>query len=253
LLTSANVNFRCTALEATGIPNPRAQRWVQPFLSWEFPLQGAQSTQVVGTNVVGMVAQNTWWTLADITSPLPVDLLYFKAACNDKEVLLRWSTASEKNCKSFTIEKSTNGTDFEILTLVKGSGNSTSALSYSFEDRTSMGRNNYYRLSQTDYNGNVSIISDLLEVRNCSESDIFSVDLIDNPSEPSLLVNSPAQDNMQLTIFNIEGKLIHSEKIALEKGLSKIKLKTDHLDAAVYLVRIECNDQVLNKRILIAK
>ncbi|MEO5571885.1 MAG: T9SS type A sorting domain-containing protein [Bacteroidia bacterium] len=252
-LTAANVYYRCTAAEATGIPNPRAQRWIQPFLSWEFPLQGAQSTQVTGTNVMGLTAQNTWWTLADILSPLPVELLYFKGQCSGKEVVLNWSTASEENCKSFTVEKSIDNSEFTTLAEVRGSGNTTSAQLYSVTDKNPLETINYYRLKQTDFNGSTSIISAVTEVKNCFESDILSVDLFDNPTQPALVVNSPAAENVKITIFNMEGKLINSEKISITKGFNKIVLNTTQLSSAVYFLRIENKDKVLNKKILISK
>lgn len=253
-LTSADVNFRCTATEATGIPDPRAQRWIQPSFSWESPLQGVQSTQVTGTNVVGMSGQNTWWTLADITSPLPVELLYFKAECNhQQEVLLQWSTASEKDCKSFTVEKSRDGNDFETIAEIAGSGNSTSALFYSLAHQNSVSGIFYYRLKQTDFNGTVSIISNAVAVKNCTEQAAFSVDVIHNPAQPSLLVNIASEDNLQIMIFDAVGKLFNSESVFVEKGFSKIKLNTETLSSSIYLVRIESKNQVLNKRILVAK
>ncbi|HKR04068.1 MAG TPA: T9SS type A sorting domain-containing protein [Bacteroidia bacterium] len=252
-LTTANVNFRCTAAEATGIPNPRAQRWVQPFLSWEFPLQGAQSTQVTGTNVIGMSAHNMWWTLADITSPLPVELLYFKAACDNQEVFLQWSTASEKDCKSFSVEKSRDGNDFVTVTEITGAGNSTSTLFYSTTDRNTFSGISYYRLKQTDYNGIVTIVSDGIAVKNCSEQDAFSVDLTGNPALPSLVINEPSGDNLRISIFDASGKLINSENVAVKKGLSTIKLNTEHLSSSVYLIRIENKNQALNKKMLITK
>jgi len=252
-LTTANVYYRCTPAEATGIPNPRAQRWILPFLSWEFPLQGAQTTQVTGTNVNGMVAINTWWTLADITSPLPVELLYFKAECESKEVSLQWSTASEKDCKSFTVEKSSDGNNFEMLTEIAGSGNSTSDLVYSFTDRKAFSGISYYRLKQTDYNGVISIISDVIPFKNCSEQSGFSAELTGNPTMPALLISEPYEDNLRITIFDLAGKVVNSESIFLNKGLNIVKINTDLLSSSVYLVRIENKNQVLHKKIQVSK
>ena len=252
-LTSANVNFRCTAAEAIGIPNPRAQRWIPLTNAWELPYQGAQSTAVTGTNVNGMSNHNTWWTLADITSPLPVELLYFKAECNGKQTLLKWSTASETNCKSFTIERSNDGNNFMSIKEIEGAGNSASPLVYFATDNNSSRGISYYRLKQTDYNGMVSLISKIVSFISCAGGDIFSVDLVDNPSSPSLLINSPYTDNLQLTIFDAAGKLINSENISVEKGISTINLKTDYLSTSVYLLRIDTKEQSLNKRLLIVK
>ncbi|MEP7170679.1 MAG: T9SS type A sorting domain-containing protein, partial [Bacteroidota bacterium] len=179
--------------------------------------------------------------------------VYFRAACDDKDVLLQWSTASEKDCKSFAIEKSLDGNDFETLNEITGSGSSTSSHYYSSEDRNPLSGISYYRLKQTDYNGTVAIISNVVAVKNCSEQNVFSAEVANNPSIPALLVNEPSAENLKITIFDTTGKLINSENVSVEKGENTIKLNTDHLCSSVYLIRIENKNQVLNKRILISR
>jgi hypothetical protein len=45
------------------------------------------------------------WTIADRTSPLPIELTHFSGVCNDDEVNLSWVTESEINNDYFTVEQ----------------------------------------------------------------------------------------------------------------------------------------------------
>lgn len=120
--TAVNVGFRCTASEQGAIVNPRAQQWVPASIGWALPV-GAQSNLAPnGTQANGQVAINGWWTLAALLKvPLPVELLDFKAECDNEDMRVSWTTASEVNNHYFTVERSSNGSDFEPVASLKGS------------------------------------------------------------------------------------------------------------------------------------
>ena len=60
---------------------------------------------------------------------LPVKLISFEAKNYNSEVSLEWITASEINNDYFTIERSINNNDWEIISRIYGAGNSSSPLS----------------------------------------------------------------------------------------------------------------------------
>jgi len=84
---------------------------------------------------------------------LPIELITFDAYKVDNFAKITWSTASETNNNYFTIEKSYDGRNWFEITQVNSVGNSTRQTYYQFEDKTFMEEINYYRLSQTDFNG----------------------------------------------------------------------------------------------------
>jgi hypothetical protein len=89
--------------------------------------------------------------------PLPVELVFFSAhKTSNDDVQLTWQTASEENNNYFDVEHSINGTTFKKIGTVAGAGNSTTTLNYNFYDEQPAYGINYYRLKQTDYNGNFS-------------------------------------------------------------------------------------------------
>ncbi|MBF9239346.1 T9SS type A sorting domain-containing protein [Hymenobacter sp. BT683] len=86
--------------------------------------------------------------------PLPVELIEFTAELvSRQQVALRWATASEKNNKDFTIERSANGQQFQDLQTLAGAGNKQSLSTYSAVDELPLPGTSYYRLRQTDFDG----------------------------------------------------------------------------------------------------
>ena len=116
---------------------------------------------------------------ADMTvtfSPLPIELLYFNGYVNDGFNLLEWTSATELNNDYYTVERSNDGFLWEVITTIDGAGNSVVPLRYTYRDYSYKSNDyNYYRLSQTDYNGEKETFK------------IIVVNNIDNKKTPNLL------------------------------------------------------------------
>lgn len=114
---------------------------------------------------------NSAYVKITMVSSLPIELLYFNGVAYGRVNNLYWSTASENNNDYFNIEKSSDDEIWEIIDKQKGAGNSSNQLYYSFSDNNVEKIINYYRLKQTDYDGNFKY------------SDIISIDNRDNDSK----------------------------------------------------------------------
>lgn len=84
---------------------------------------------------------------------LPIELLTFDGFNKKENNILTWSTASENNNDYFTLERSEDGENWKTVDSIDGAGNSTQLLNYTTVDNNFREVINYYRLSQTDYNG----------------------------------------------------------------------------------------------------
>tara|TARA_R110000868_G_scaffold2264_2_gene16884 strand:+ start:902 stop:1981 length:1080 start_codon:yes stop_codon:yes gene_type:complete len=104
-------------------------------------------------------AGEEWWIdnieLWDITPiELPIELVSFNGKKYDNSNLLYWTTSSEYNNNFFTIERSDDGVNWEIVETVFSNGNSQTEINYTYMDRSFKNEViNYYKLSQTDYDG----------------------------------------------------------------------------------------------------
>jgi hypothetical protein len=126
------------------------------------------------------------------TNPLPIKLVTFDGKVQDNKIVLTWMTATEKNNRLFTIERSANAKEWKALYDIEGAGSSTTAHNYQYTDESPLNGTNYYRLKQTDENGDVSY------------SYIVSVKRFSLASDVTLYPN-PARDN-QLFISGLEGR-----------------------------------------------
>jgi hypothetical protein len=103
-------------------------------------------------------------------SNLPVELLNFKAGYDPvtRSNKISWETASENMNDYFTLERSTDMEDWLTVHTVPGQEHSTQPLHYDYEDHAfTGGAVNYYRLSQTDYDGTIKRF-DPIAVKNNS-------------------------------------------------------------------------------------
>lgn len=196
---------------ASGNTNMRAQRWNLPQEAWESPLAGqlnptSQSVLVNNVNTFGP------WAIASEASPLPIELISFTATVIDnKEVLCNWITATEINNDYFTVERSRNGNEFEEVGKVDGAGNSTSVLNYSLTDYKPYHGISYYRLKQTDFNGDYSY-SQVVAVKIFEDaSDIL---IYPNPSNGifNIIKNNMATP-IELFMYDMEGRLVWKDRL----------------------------------------
>lgn len=110
---------------------------------------------------------NLGGTTAGMTcAVLPVELVSFEGY-NDKTYnTLNWVCATETNNNFFTIESSIDNIDWVVLTTVGGAGTSNINTFYSYKDFSyTKDTYNYYRLKQTDFNGDYKY-SDIIYVDN---------------------------------------------------------------------------------------
>jgi len=98
-------------------------------------------------------------------SALPIELISFFVTNQGRTNDIIWMSASEINNDYYTLENSIDGYTWNIITTISGAGNSNSPLVYSYEDNNYTDTLNYYRLTQTDYDG-VSEIFEIISIDN---------------------------------------------------------------------------------------
>jgi hypothetical protein len=148
------------------------------------------------------------------SNPLPINLLSFDAKCLNNNVNINWTTASELNNNYFTIERSENATRWEFLSKISGSGNSNSVNNYSTIDRNPINGISYYRLSQTDYNGE-SVTFNPMAV-SCESEIEPSISYFPNPfsSELTASLKNIIFKKASISIYNTLGICIYSSQLS---------------------------------------
>jgi hypothetical protein len=86
---------------------------------------------------------------------LPVRWLDFQAVPDEvgRRVDVAWSTATETNCASFTVERSTDLEHWSDIGSLPGAGTTTTTHTYAYRDAGPVVGTSYYRVRQTDMSG----------------------------------------------------------------------------------------------------
>ncbi len=81
----------------------------------------------------------------------PITLTRFDVEKQEKSIALHFETSIERDNSHFDIERSTDGSNFEMIGRVRGAGDANTPQFYSFIDEKPAAGNNYYRLRQVDF------------------------------------------------------------------------------------------------------
>lgn len=180
---------------------------------------------------------------------LPIVLDYFTAQTTaSNTVLVEWGTVSEKENDFFTLEHSTDGKTFEIVTTVEGAGNSNQKLQYSFEDHKSSVGMNYYRLKQTDYNGDfeyfkiVGVNNSIGSSTASKTTESFKIsEAYPNPFRGEINLNFEAEVNsdVEVLIQNARGEIVHKEIVPVTIGENNYQFSNaELLPPGVYYINL---------------
>lgn len=164
------------------------------------------------------------------TIPLPVEIEnIYVSALNNRQVNIGWTTISENNNAGFSIERSTDAINWEEVKYVAGAGNSNSQIHYSVIDEHPYGGTSYYRIKQTDTNGNSKYYDpQVVEILN----EIFIT-----PKEEFLEIYGIEGDEVVITIMDHMGKVIKQEsKFKIDQSTI---VETEGVHSGIYIVIVE--------------
>ena len=181
---------------------------------------------------------------------LPVEWLDFTAACIDESFVIEWSTATETNNDYFTIERSDNGTNFEIIATIPGAGTTSNTNSYAYTDVSAHNKLYYYRISQTDYNGAVDY-TEIIPVAPCElrEFEVAVSAVGDDYFE--LTVISESTEQVKLTVYDVRGRELTLETLNLPDGYQRINVNTRNTATGIYVVALHSKTASVSKKIWI--
>jgi autotransporter-associated beta strand protein len=196
------------------------------------------SANVVGFSWFGAGGNNEF--------PLPVELLQFSGTCQDDEIALSWSTASEQNSAHFVIEHSEDGLNWRKVAKVEAAGNSQSLLKYKVTFSKSLSvDNNYFRLLQVDLDGSRHTYTPI--VVDC-ESETGRITAFPNPSNGTFVIEFDASNehSHDLEIVDLMGKTQVLKSLDIQKGINQVFLN-EKIPAGMYLIRITANGEMLHQ------
>ena len=193
---------------------------------------------VVGPTFYGVYAKAQVTSITETVTeykgnPLPVNLVSFEGNIVNNATHLKWVTSNETLNKSFTIERSNDGKNYQSIGSVNGKGTTTNLSNYTYTDQAPTEGTNYYRLKQYDWKGNYKY-SNIITVNYQKEA--FNLKVFPNPSADYFVVqaNDMVRNDIKLVITNMRGTTLITKTIPQGSTLSIIETST--LYAGDYIV-----------------
>ncbi len=179
------------------------------------------------TNLSTALAENT-------CAPLPVSFKSFTAVRSKSNVAIKWTTATEQNSKGFYVQRNTRGTWDNIALIFSATldGNSTSDLSYSFNDLNNEKGISQYRILQFDFDGKAKA-SDTRSVRG------------EAMASKLLVYPNPSMDGKVSVVFEEGGALkniivsdMSGRLVKQYRNISTNNLSIEGLENGVYSIQV---------------
>lgn len=171
---------------------------------------------------------------------LPIELISYNAKlASNGNVVLNWNTASETNNNYFTLERSVDGKTFEFLAQIPTKGNGNTIQTYSFIDNSPANGVNYYRLSQTDFNGSKDIVA--IQDVNVGLAGNDDWTTYPNPVTGNsiyVVSNKLNLKTVEVKLFSLHGLLIYKGKQLVNNGKFEIKLN-EKPSSGLYILNVD--------------
>lgn len=179
---------------------------------------------------------------------LPILINSYTATLDNNRVLLNWSTDVEQHNKYFSVERSTDGSNFLPLGTVDGAGNSNHFKNYNMVDFAPAEGVNYYRLSQTNIDGSKTYLG--TQKVNYKNNKPFSSTVVNMAQDKvRLVISSVKADNLALQVTDMQGKVVVQHEFAVVEGNN---LKDLQLQKGAYIATItnQSGERITNKIIV---
>ena len=202
--------------------------------------------QINRTGLTGLNLSNTFYVGSINVAILPIKLISFTARLENGEVNLNWSTATESNNDYYVVQRSGDAANWEDVQKVKGSGNSNTQSNYSVIDAHPLSGISYYRIVQTDFDGQqwFSMVKDV----NANES--ASLTIYPNPASNYIHIVTTGSRQVFVTLYNSNGQRIYAPA-SYENGNANINVSS--LSAGTYFVQIKQGNSMETRTINIVR
>ncbi|MBS1510108.1 MAG: metallophosphoesterase [Bacteroidetes bacterium] len=236
---------------------PGTYSWTIPPGDGATPAGQTTRTITVTPNATGtfdyIVADN-YGDLKDTFSvtvsavPLPVVVSAFNATLNNNKVQLDWSTEVEQDNKYFTIDRSTDGVNFQLLGNTDGAVNTNTTHWYHLTDLAPAEGVNYYRLSETSLDGNKRYF-DTRRVTYKNGKTLSCLVINQQSGAAKLVISTNKPGKIDCTVNDISGREILRSTYSLPAGNT---IKELPLQAGVYIVTLvnAAGEKISNKIII---
>jgi len=201
-------------------------------------LQASNTLSFLG-NLATSDVGNDLTSCAFPTSVLPINWKSFSATLKrDNMVELNWEVI-EYQSKGYYLQRSTNGTDWDDIAFVAAKNNPETIAEYTYTDINNAGGRQYYRIKQTEANGEIGY-SEIVSV--VLKNDKKGINIWPNPAKDQVRIagNGGNESFTKAQIFDLSGRMF--TEISLQGN--KQTINVSKLPAGTYLIKIQTENGI---------
>lgn len=173
---------------------------------------------------------------------MPVELSAFSGQVREQQVILNWTTASEKNNAYFEVLKSDDGKNFYAIGQVSGSGTTQQVSHYQYND-ADFGGQAYFRLKQVDYDGSTDYSHTVfVSTEKATRKPSFAPNPYTQGSTFNLFTYS-GNEAATVNLYSINGQQILQTTGNDTYLQSAIQNKLASLEAGLYIMEVSTGTQ----------
>ncbi|MEN7548261.1 T9SS type A sorting domain-containing protein [Rapidithrix thailandica] len=230
------------------------------------------SSESFGTSVDQVVSSGVWdagsstitfntvdfntgdyFTLGSVNkyqTPLPVHLREFMAFQEGEAITIEWTTESETNTESFTVEKSLDGIRWRELATVEAQGYSRESHQYEVKDTAPEKNWNYYRLRETDMDG-VPIYTASIFVFFQPEA-LQDWKVFPNPAKSAFSIYfPPGSQACSIQVRDLAGQLYHTQQVQRADWEQLFTIDVNQWKKGFYIVELNISHQKICKKLIL--
>jgi hypothetical protein len=178
----------------------------------------------------------TLGTINSFQTPLPIDLISFTASpIDNKHVKINWQTVSEIQNDFFTVEKSKDGINWEIVEILNGAENSSIIRDYSVIDKNPHLGISYYHLKQTDIDGK----HEYTQIISVNIVEKHNIKIFPNPTKNQITIIGNLTLIPDINIYNSLGQNVTALTEQVGNTGQQLVINLSKLNSGIYYIKTE--------------
>ncbi len=179
-----------------------------------------------------------------------VELLNFDGKALEEGNYLHWTTASERENDFFTLMRSKDGENFEPINTQDGAGTSNTVLDYNFLDQDAPKGFSYYRLEQTDFDGQVTRSNIVTLWRGEASNNTMAIAPIPANDHINVSYVTTTQNEVNIQVYDAIGRLVKTETLEVIEGLNQVQLDISSYTSGVYFLSIQNGEDIVTDKFI---
>ncbi len=183
-------------------------------------------------------------------SILPIKLLSFTAQSQNNGVALSWTATNEQEIKSYSVQKSTDGKNWNSAATVNAGINLTNT--YRYIDAGKSNVITYYRLQQNSTRGYKTYSKVIMTGSGNSTVNTFSHNTVFSNSI-NLNIYATGSNEYICELYSLNGGKIKQQRAAIHSGNNTLQIQTpENINDGIYVLSIKDNKgkQVFSSKLI---